>query len=123
MEQTKIDFLKNHNVDIESGIKNTLDFETYNEILNDFFTSLPKEINNLNNLLGGNDIANYTINVHALKSNARVLGFMELGEVAYQHEMAGKSNDINFITSNFNNLVTSANQVITIINEYKTIGG
>ena len=46
------------------------------------------------------DWKNYTIRVHALKSSARIIGASKLSKLAEQLEMAGKSDDIDFITSN-----------------------
>ena len=43
---------------------------------------------------------NYTIQVHALKSSARLIGATDLSEKAYKLEMAGKENDMNYITAN-----------------------
>ncbi len=40
---------------------------------------------------------NYTILVHALKSSARIIGALDLGEEAQKLELAGKSGDIEVI--------------------------
>ncbi len=122
MEENKINFLKQYGVDTEAGINNTMDFETYNEVLLDFLNTFPGDLNKANSYRTSGDINNYVILVHALKSNCRTLGFMQMGEIFYQHEMAGKQNNVEFINSNFNNLVTEANKVYSILMAYKNLG-
>ena len=41
MEDKKKEFLIQNGVDVEKGIENTMDFETYNEILLEFCDSFP----------------------------------------------------------------------------------
>lgn len=122
MENNKLNFLKQYGVDTEAGINNTMDFETYNEILLDFLNSFPAELNKVNTYRMNGDINNYVISVHALKSNCRTLGFMNMGEIFYQHEIAGKQKNIEFINSNFNNLINEANKVYSILIAYKNMG-
>lgn len=118
MEEAKINFLKQNNIDVDAGIKNTLDFVTYNEILLDFYNSLSEIINKLNSYKNNSDMTNYAIDVHALKSNARTLGFMSLGEICYQHEIESKNNNIEYINSEFNNLVSAVQKNYQIIKSY-----
>ena len=42
--EEKINFLKQNNVDIEKGIENMMDLETYEDILNDFYMALPDDL-------------------------------------------------------------------------------
>lgn len=122
MENDKLNFLKKYGVDTEAGINNTMDFETYNEVLLDFLNTFPGDLNKANSYRMNGDINNYVILVHALKSNCRTLGFMQMGEIFYQHEMAGKQNNIEFINNNFNNLINEANRVYSILMAYKNVG-
>ena len=122
MENNKLNFLKQYGVDTEAGITNTMDFETYNEVLLDFLNSFPGDLNKVNTYRLNNDINNYVILVHALKSNCRTLGFMNMGEIFYKHEMAGKENNVEFINSDFNNLINEANKVYSILMAYKKMG-
>ena len=97
MEEAKRNFLTQNGVDVEKGIENTMDFETYNEILLDFCDTFPNDVNKFNEYKLAQDLVNYEIIVHALKSNCRTLGFMYTGEMFYQHELASKRNDMNYI--------------------------
>lgn len=117
----KLNFLKKYGVNVEEGLKNTMDEETYNEILDDYFKEIPENINKLGSYKMNGDMANYAILVHALKSNSRTLGFGAFGEICYKHEMESKAGNISFINSDFNNLVTNAQNVYAIIRAYKAL--
>lgn len=117
----KQEFLKTKGINIEAALNYTGDFDTYNEILSDFMTELDNQINDLNNSKNNNDMANYAIQVHALKSNARCLGIDTLADIAYNHEMASKQNDINFVNENYNEILNSINNLKNIYNEYQSL--
>ena len=61
---------------------------------------------------------NYSIEVHALKSDSRYLGFKELSAKALEHEMKSKENDINYVINDFDNLMNSLNKILDIVKEY-----
>ncbi len=117
----KINFLKQNGVDIEKGIANMMDLETYEEILNDFYDNLPSEIEKIDNYKKINDMPNYAILVHAMKSNARSFGFNELGEIAYAHEMASKAGDVSYVETHYNELMGAIKKVQMIIQNYKAL--
>ena len=119
MEDAKINFLKQNGVDVDKGIENTMDFETYNELLLDFCETFPQDVNKFNGFKNAGDMFNYEIIVHALKSNCRTLGFMTTGEMFYQHELASKGNDINYVNEHYNELITEVNRVYSILTAYK----
>lgn len=117
----KLDFLRSKGVEVDTAIENMIDEETYNEMLDDYYDALKDDLNTLTNYKNTGDMPNYAIQVHAMKSNARSFGFMKLGEVCYNHEMASKANDINFVNNEFNNVVNNVNEVYNIITEYKNL--
>ena len=119
--EEKINFLKQNNVNVEKGLENMMDLDTYDDILNDFYEALPNDLSKIDDFKNANDMTNYAILVHALKSNARSFGFDELGELAYKHEMASKASDVNFVNENYNTLVNEANKVLDIIKQYKEL--
>jgi len=121
MEEKKINFLKQNGVDVEKGIENTMDFETYDEILLEFCDTFPQEVNKFNVYKNALDMVNYEVIVHALKSNCRTLGFMNTGEMFYQHELASKQNDINYVNEHYNELINEVNRVYRILTNYKAM--
>ena len=121
MEEQKKSFLIQNGVDVEKGIENTMDFETYDELLLDFCNTFPEEVNKFNQFKLKGDMVNYEIIVHALKSNCRTLGFTNTGEMFYQHELASKQNDINYVNEHYNELINEVNRVYQILIKYKAM--
>ena len=121
MEDKKRNFLIQNGVDVDRGIENTMDFETYNELLLDFCETFPQEVNKFNQFKVNGDMVNYEIIVHALKSNCRTLGFISTGEMFYQHELASKQNDINYVNQHYDELIREVNRVYGILTNYKAM--
>ena len=119
MEEAKLNYLRQNGVDVDKGIENTMDFETYNELLIDFSQTFPQEVNKFNQFKAAGDLVNYEIIVHALKSNCRTLGFTSSGEMFYQHELASKSNDMNYINLHYDELIAESKRIYNILNTYK----
>ena len=63
---------------------------------------------------------NYAIDVHALKSDCKYLGFYDLADVAYEHELKSKENDVDFVNENFEKLEIEYSKVLKIVKEYTT---
>lgn len=61
------------------------------KLLGDFYLNADYEITKLNNFLATDNLADYTIEVHALKNNARMIGAMELSRRFYDLEKLGKA--------------------------------
>ena len=64
------------------------------------------------------DMPNYAILVHSIKSDSKYLGFTKLAELAYEHELKSKDNDIDFVNSNFTSLEDEINRIINIVKTY-----
>ena len=119
MEEAKLNFLRQNGVDVDKGIENTMDFETYNELLLDFSETFPQDVKKFNEFKVAGDLVNYEIIVHALKSNCRTLGFTSSGEMFYQNELASKRNDMDYINLHYNELITEVNRIHSILQTYK----
>lgn len=111
-------FLKNHDVDLDSAITLLGDMEMYNDTLRDFYDNLDSRIEKITSLKANNDMANYAIEVHALKSDCKYLGFTKLAEIFLDHELKSKENDIDYINNNFQILVAEIDKWRSIIREY-----
>lgn len=121
MEEAKKNFLIQNGVDVDKGIENTMDFDTYNELLIDFCDTFKEEVNKFNQYKINGDMVNYEIIVHALKSNCRTLGFLTTGEMFYQHELASKQNDTAYVNEHYNELINEVNRVYAILTKYKAM--
>lgn len=118
MDNNKLDFLVSKGIDVNAGISYLGDASLYEEILLDFKNGFINQMNEIKRVYETKDYAQYTILVHALKSNCKTLGIMSLAELAYQHEMKSKENDLNFIHLNITSLFTKANEVYLTLQEY-----
>ena len=101
--ENKMEFLKQNGMDMESALSYLGDYETIDEIIRDFYDGLDDQLKQLDDLKNSGDMTNYAIYVHALKSNYRSLGLKVYAEVAYQHEMQSKNNNLEFVVQNFDN--------------------
>lgn len=87
-------------VDVVSAVEQQGGVKAYMELLDLFYTDGIRRIALLKSLIEQQDIYNYTIEVHGLKSSAANIGANNLSELAKKHEMAGNASDYSFITEN-----------------------
>ena len=84
-------------IDTEAALKNSGSEEAFKTVLKIFYDSIKVNHAELEEFYSSEDWNNYTIKIHALKSSARLVGALELGENAQLLETAGKENDIEYI--------------------------
>ncbi|MCM1542893.1 MAG: ATP-binding protein [Blautia sp.] len=92
-------------IDIEQGISYCGDQEGLREIIGIYHSEGSRRRSQLQQFFGEQDWKNYVITVHALKSNSKGIGAMELSDLALSLEMAGKGNDIEYILQNHEKLM------------------
>lgn len=115
-----INILVQGGVDINKALELLGDMETYNETLQDFVNEFDEKIGSIKTYKEAQDMPNYAIYVHSLKSDSKYLGFTKLAELAYNHEMASKGNDLNYVLQNYDSLMMEANRVISLVKSYLT---
>lgn len=113
-----INLLKNNGIDVDGALELLGDMEMYDETLNDFLEESSMRMPRLESAKNNGDMKNYAIDVHALKSDSKYLGFTKLAELAYNHEMKGKENDSNYINDNYDSLINEVNNILKIVREY-----
>ena len=111
-------FLEANNIDVEKGIELLGDMDMYNATMEDYLTEINEKYPKLKEYLNNGDMENYSILVHSIKSDSKYLGFTTLAELAYDHELKSKDNDIEYVNNNFNSLETEINRIINIIKTY-----
>ena len=116
-----INYLKDKGFDIDKSLELLGDIETYNEILTDFYNELEEKLTNLENYKNEVDLENYSILVHALKSECKYLGLNDLADICYTHQIKGEEKDINYINNNFNELVNNIKSIKEIVEKYLEI--
>ncbi|MBR5420096.1 MAG: DegV family EDD domain-containing protein [Lachnospiraceae bacterium] len=87
-------------IDTRAAINNSGSAEAFKAVLKIFYDSIQEKYDELQNFYNTEDWENYTIKIHALKSSARLVGALELGDAAQLLETAGKAGDISFIQEN-----------------------
>lgn len=113
-----IQFLKENGVDVDKSIELFGDLDLYNSTMNDFLESIDSKLEKLKNFKEINEIENYAIFAHSVKSDARYLGFTSVAENALKHEMAGKEDNQKFINDNYDELIVIVNQMIDTVKAY-----
>lgn len=113
-----LEFLKNKGFDVEVGISFLGDENMYIEILSDFKNGFINQMNDIKSKYEQRDIDNYSILVHALKSNCKTLGISSLATLAYDHEMKSKEHDQKYIDEHINELFIKANEIYRIMEEF-----
>ena len=91
----------------------------YNETLEEFMNNIEERMRKLEKYKEEEKMEEYAIEVHALKSDSKYLGFQELAEIAYNQEMKSKENDIKYIKEKYSILKEEVDRIIKIIKEYK----
>ena len=115
----EINKLKDFGVDIDNALELLGDVETYNEILNDFYLEIEDRINNLTEYKNNNDLENYNILVHTIKSDAKYLGFNEFSNLCLEHQLKSEESNEKYISNNFDKLITEFNKIKEIIEKYQ----
>ena len=88
------EFLIENGVNIEKSLELFGDMETYNDTLKEFVKDIESEKNNLKKYKEISDMQNYAIYAHSIKSDAKYFGFDRLSELALNHEMNAKKNNM-----------------------------
>ena len=118
-EKKDIEYLKKNRIDVEKGIELLGDIEMYNETLEEFMNNIEERMKKLEKYKEEEKMEEYAIEVHALKSDSKYLGFKELAEIAYNQEMKSKENDIKYIKEKYSILKEEVDRIIKIIKEYQ----
>ena len=93
IEITQIEIPRIPGISIQEGIKNSGSKELYLNLLADFYKLVDQKSVKLEKCLADGMLRDYTIEVHALKTTARMIGAMELSEKFYELEKLGDAKD------------------------------
>ena len=80
-------------LDIKEGIENSGSKELFISLLGDFYKLIDQKATKVEQYLEEGMLREYTIEVHALKSTARMIGAMELSAKFYELEQLGNAED------------------------------
>lgn len=113
-----VSFLVENGIDVKGSLELFGDMDMYNETASDFLNSVSKKLADIKKYKEASDMPNYAILVHSLKSDSKYLGFTKLAELAYNHEMKSKANDITYVYNNYDELMREANRIVNVVKEY-----
>lgn len=101
-------------LNVEEGIINSGSKEMFLSLLGDFYKLIDKKATKVEKLLADGMLRDYTIEVHALKSTARMIGAMELSNQFYELEQLGNKEEQKL-------LETKTPLVLSLYRSYKPV--
>ncbi len=116
-----VNLLISNGVNIQKSLELFGDMETYNATLYDFLKEIEEKLAKIKKYKEISDMANYAILVHSLKSDSKYFGFEKLAELAYNHEMESKANNMYYVTDHFDELMQEANRIVALVKKYMGI--
>lgn len=113
--------LEKSGIDIEEGIKCSGNEKLWYSLLGDFYKMIDVKANKLESCLADNMIRDYTIEVHALKNTARMIGAKELSEWFHHMENCGNANDVQTIMEETPELIKEYRSMKEVLRPYGEI--
>ena len=110
--------LTDNGVDLEKSLELFGDIATYNDNLDEFLDGVDKLVTELTKYKNDGDMNNYCILVHSLKSDAKYYGFVKLAEIALNHELKSKEDDVVYVRNNFDTLMNEIKRVESLVKDY-----
>lgn len=104
-------------IDVEAGIQASTGEDIFLVALEEFKNSITESFDSLEEAFAKQDIENYTIYVHGLKSAARLVGANDIADRSFELEKAGKANDWNLIAEKHEQLLTDAKELYKKISD------
>ena len=111
------EYMKLSGIDAHEGIRNCGSPQSYKPILDIFYSTIDQKSSELESCFENEDWGLYTINVHALKSSARIIGARKLSDAAFELEKAGKDNNVRYIKANHKGLINDYRQFIRVLHD------
>ena len=116
-----VSILTDNGVDLDSALEFLGDLSFYDETLEAFLEENETRVPNILKYKDEQNMEDYAILVHALKSDAKYLGFKDLADIAYEHEMASKGNNIDEVNKKFDKLDKEIKRFTDLAHKY--LGG
>ncbi|MGM9834522.1 MAG: response regulator [Bacilli bacterium] len=120
MRNTEI--LISNGVNLASSLELFGELSLYDETMQDYLNGVDKKVADIKRFKEVGDMPDYAILVHSLKSDAKYLGFTRLAEIAYNHEMQSKDNNLYYVTEHFDELINECTRITNVAKEYMNTG-
>ena len=112
------EYLEANKCNVNMALESLGDMDTYDIAAEEFVAEFENNMGKIKTAKEAGDMTNYAVETHGLKSNARYMGFEELGNMSYDHELAGKENNVDFVNNNYDALMSEANRVYGVLKNY-----
>ena len=113
-----VSILTDNGVDLDKALEYLGDLSFYDETLETFLEENEERVPNIKKYLDEQNMEDYAILVHAIKSDSKYLGFMSLFDIAYEHEMASKANNIDEVKNKFTKLMEEIDKYTELSKKY-----
>ena len=113
--ETKEEYLRKNGVQVDKALELLGDMNMYEVTLKDFLNSIDSKWANIKKYKEEGDLANYSIEVHSLKSDCKYLGFTKLANISFLHELKSKDGDKEYIDKHFVDLENAYDIAIKIM--------
>lgn len=113
------EFLKENGVDIDKALELFGDMDMYNDTLNDFLNEIYNRLGRIKTYKETSNMSDYAIEVHALKSDSKYFGFTKLAELAFNHEMESKKNNMFYVVDHYDELIKEVNRILNVLKQYR----
>lgn len=109
------------NIDVKGAIEYLGSEELYYNLLGDFYRLIDTKINKIEECLEDGLLHDYTIEVHALKNSARMIGAYELSDLFKDMEEHGNKEDENYLKEHNPELMEYFSSFKEILKPYATV--
>ena len=113
-----VELLESNRINVAAGLELLKDMEMYEITLEEFYNELQNKLSELKTYKETGNMDDYAILAHALKTEARYVGCNELGDMAYEHELAGKASNQSLVDEKFEELSNEVNRVYEVVKIY-----
>ncbi len=113
-----VNVLISNGVDVKKSLELFGDMQMYDSTLDDFLKEIDARLSRIKQFKETSDMANYAIEVHALKSDSKYFGFTKLAELAFNHEMESKKNNMFYVVDHYEELMTEARRILKVVYQY-----
>lgn len=110
--------LANAGIDAAEGIRCSGSEKLWRSLLGDFYKLIDVKSNKIQKCLADNLIRDYTIEVHALKNTARMIGAKNLSEWFHRMEDCGNAQDVETITQETPGLLEEYRSLKEVLRPY-----
>lgn len=111
-------YLTKNGVNLDYALSLLGDMEMYNMTISDFLSEVENKWKRINEYKNTGNMKDYSIEVHSLKSDCKYLGFMELADISYKHELKSKENNFDYVNDNFKRLEDEYKRVLNVVKTY-----